>query len=143
MKTVTNILLLAAAFVLTSCYEQQNQIHLRTEVRSDDLGNNIVTRPIAFAFSALIGEGIEINEAFTRINKGGFLELHINGFNRSQFTKKFKYRVEWLDKDGMLIPTKTSVWQRMSAMGKSPFSLKVVAPRPEAVDFRMDTRKWE
>lgn len=143
MKTITNILLLAALFALASCYEQKGPIHMRTEVRSDDLGNNIVTRPVTFAFSALIGEGIEINEAILRRNKGGFLELHVNGFNRSQFKKKFQYRVEWLDQDGILIQTKTSVWQRMSAMGKSPFSFKVVAPRPEAVTFRMDTRKWE
>jgi len=143
MKTITNILLLAALFALTGCYEQKGPVHLRTEVRSDDLGNNIVTRPVAFAFSALIGEGIEINEAVLRRNKGGFLELNVNGFNRSQFTKKFQYRVEWLDQDGILIQTKTSVWQRMSAMGKSPFSFKVVAPRTEAVNFRMDTRKWE
>ena len=143
MKTITNILLFAVALAFISCNEQAQQIHLRTEVRSDDLGNNIVTRPVAFAFSALIGEGIEVTEAVTRRNKAGLLELHINGFNRSQFTKKFKYRVEWLDQDGLLIQTKTSVWQRMSAMGKSPFSFKVVAPRPEAVNFRMDTRKWE
>ena len=143
MKIITNILLLAALFALTSCYQQEGPIHLRSEVRSDDLANNIVTRPVAYAFSALIGEGIEVNEAVLRRNKGGFLELNVNGFNRSQFTKKFQYRVEWLDQDGMLIQTKTSVWQRMSAMGKSPFSFKVVAPRTEAVNFRMDTRKWE
>jgi uncharacterized protein YcfL len=143
MKTITNILLFAVTLAFVSCNEQPQQINLRTEVRSDDLGNNIVTRPVAFAFSALIGEGIEVTQAFTRINKAGLLELNINGFNRSQFTKKFQYRVEWLDQDGQLIQTKTSVWQRMSAMGKSPFSFKVVAPRPEAVNFRMDTRKWE
>ena len=143
MKTITNILLFAVAVVLISCNEQATQIHLRSEVASDNLADNIVTRPVAFAFSALIGEGIEVTEAVTRRNQAGFLELHINGFNRSQFTKKFQYRVEWLDQDGLLIQTKTSVWQRMSAMGKSPFSFKVVAPRPEAVNFRMDTRKWE
>jgi len=143
MKTITNILLFAAAFALTSCYEQQNQIHLRTEVRSDDLGNNIVTRPVAFAFSALIGEGIEITEAVTKRNDAAFLELHVSGYNRSYKTKRFRYRVEWLDESGLLIQSKTSVWLPASAMGKSPFSLKAVAPRPKAVNFRMDTRKWE
>jgi uncharacterized protein YcfL len=143
MKTTINILLFAAALALTSCEEQAQQIHLRSEVASDNLADNIVTRPVAFAFSALIGEGIEVTQAVTRRNQAGLLELHINGFNHSQFTKKFQYRVEWLDQDGLLIQTKTSVWQRMSAMGKSPFSFKVVAPRPEAVNFRMDTRKWE
>jgi uncharacterized protein YcfL len=144
MKTITNILLFAVALVFISCNEPPgSKIHLRADVKSDTLVDNIVTRPVAYAFSALIGEGIEIDQAVMRRNKGGVLELNVNGHNNSQFTKKFQYRVEWLDQDGVLIQTKTSVWQRMSAMGKSPFSFKVVAPRKEAVNFRMDTRKWE
>jgi len=145
MKTITNILLFALALVVMSCHEQQRdpRIHLREEVRSDNLVDNIVTRPVAHAFSALFGEGIEITEAVTRRNKAGILELYVNGHNRSYKTRRFKYRVEWLDENGLLIQTKTSVWLRMSAMGKSPFSFKVVAPSPKAVNFRMDTRKWE
>jgi uncharacterized protein YcfL len=144
MKTITNILLLAVALAFASCNEPPgSKMHLRADVGSDDLVDNIVTRPVAYAFSALIGEGIKVDQAVLRRTKGGFLELNINGHNESQWTKKFQYRVEWLDQDGQLIQTKTSVWQRMSAMGKSPFSFKVVAPRAEAVDFRMDTRKWE
>jgi uncharacterized protein YcfL len=145
MKTITNILLLfAVALVFIGCNEPQgSKIHLRAGVKSDNLVDNIVTRPVAYAFSALTGEGIVINEAVMRRNSGGVLELNVNGTNNSQHTKKFQYRVEWLDQDGVLIQTKTSVWQRMSAMGKSPFSFKVVAPRKEAVNFRMDTRKWE
>ena len=145
MKTITNILLLfAVALVFISCNEPPgSKIHLRADVKSDNLVDNIVTRPVAYAFSALIGEGIEIDQAVMRRNNAGVLELNVNGHNNSQFTKKFRYRVEWLDQDGVLIQTKTSVWLRMSAMGKSPFSFKVVAPRKEAVSFRMDTRKWE
>jgi uncharacterized protein YcfL len=143
MKTIINLLLFAVALAFVSCNEQASQIHLRSEVANDNLANNIVTRPVAFAFSALIGEGIEVDQAVMRRTKGGVLELNVNGHNNSQFTKKFQYRVEWIDQDGVLIQTKTSVWQRMSAMGKSPFSFKVVAPRAEAVNFRMDTRKWE
>ena len=129
--------------MITGCREHDPRIHLRQEVRSDSLIDNIVTRPVAYAFSALIGEGIEITEAVTRRNNAGFLELHVNGYNRSYQTRRVKYRVEWLDENGLLIETKTSVWLRTSAMGKSPFSFKVVAPTPKAVNFRMDTKKWE
>jgi len=138
-------MLLIIAVVLTGCFEQQrdSRIHLRQEVKSDSLVDNIVTRPVAYAFSALTGEGIEIKQAVTRRNDAGFLELYVNGYNRSYQTKRFRYRVEWLDTDGLLIPSKTSVWLPASAMGKSPFSLKAVAPTTKAVNFRMDTRKWE
>lgn len=144
MKTITNILLFVIAVVIIGCFEQHDsRIHLREDIRSDSLADNIVTRPVAYVFSALIGEGIEITEAITRRNDAGLLELHVNGHNRSYQTRRFRYRVEWLDEDGLLIQSKTSVWLPASAMGKSPFSLKAVAPRPEAVNFRMDTKKWE
>jgi uncharacterized protein YcfL len=55
--------------------------------------------------------------------------------------RRFDYIVEWLDKDGMVIPTKTNVWQLTSAQPKSNFSIRSVAPRTDAVDFRMNTRK--
>jgi len=116
---------------------------VREEIRSDTLESNIVTRPVAHAFSDLIGEGLEITNATTRRNDAGLLELYVEGFNKSYRTKRFRYRVEWLDEDGLLIDTKTSVWLPMSAMGNSPFSFKVAATRPQAVNFRMDTRKWE
>ncbi|MBN2456660.1 MAG: YcfL family protein [Sedimentisphaerales bacterium] len=144
MKKPINILFISAVFVFVGCYEPKDtRIHLREEIRSDTLDSSIVTRPVSHAFSALIGEGIGISRAVTRRNNAGFLELHIEGFNKSYETKRFRYRVEWLDADGLLLETKTSVWMPMSAMGKSPFSFKVVAPRTEAVNFRMDTRKWE
>jgi uncharacterized protein YcfL len=143
MKWLGFILILLVIFA-GGCYQQQDpRIHVREEIRSDSLESNIVTRPVVHAFSDIIGEGIEINEAVLTRNKGGFLELHVSGFNKSYRTKRFRYRVEWLDESGLVVDTKTSVWLPMSAMGKSPFSFKVVAPRPEAVDFRIDTRKWE
>jgi uncharacterized protein YcfL len=134
----------SAVLLAVGCGEKKDpRINAREGVGSDSLVSNVVTRPVAKAFSALIGEGIEIDEAILQRNDAGFLELHVKGHNRSYDTKKFRYRVEWLDSNGLVIETKTSVWLRSSAMGKSPFSIKVVAPRTEAVDFRMDTRKWE
>ncbi len=120
------------------------RVNVRRGVASDTLGSNIITRPITDAFSTLIGEGIVIDKAvMNRNNNSGLLQIFVSGHNRSPKTKRFRYRVEWLDADGFVIDTKTSVWLPMSALGKSPFQIKAVAPRPEAVNFRMDTRKWE
>jgi len=143
MKAITNILLVALVLTFAACDQPAEKIHIREGIRSDDLASNIVTRPVAHAFSALIGEGIEIDEAILMNNDSGFLELNINGHNRSYSTKRFRYKIEWLDANGLMIQTKTSTWLPQSAMGKSSFSLKAVAPRVEAVDFRMDTKKWE
>lgn len=141
MKTFEFILIVLVVFGSGCQKPQDSRIHVRKGVGSDTLTDNIASGPVARAFSSLIGEGIEITNVVTRRNAGGFLEIHINGFNKSYNTKRFEYRVEWLDVDGLLVDTKTSVWLPMSAMGKSPFSFKVVATRTNAVDFRMDTRK--
>ncbi len=143
MKTITNILLAALVFTIAACDQQPAQIHVREGIRSDDLGNNIVTRPVVQFFSELIGERIEIDEAILARNDTGFLELNINGHNRSYNTKRFRYKIEWLDANGLMVQTKTSTWLPHSATGKSSFSIKAVAPRKEAVQFRMDTKKWE
>jgi uncharacterized protein YcfL len=143
MKKLEFVLIGLIVFASGCQKQNDSRIHLREGVGSDTLGSNIVTKPIVHAFSALIGEGIEATDAVTRRNDAGFLELYVNGRNESYETKRFRYKVEWLDEDGLMIETKTSVWLPMSAMGKSPFSIKVVAPRTGAVDFRMDTRKWE
>ena len=138
------LIILMLMVLAPGCYKPKDQrISLQEGIRSDSLDNNIVTRPVQHAFSALIGEGLEITEAVTRRNDAGFLELYVSGVNTSYNTKRFRYRVEWLDADGLLVGTKTTTWLPMSAMGKSPFSFKVVAPRTSAVNFRMNTRKWE
>ena len=138
------VLVLLMLIVACGCYKPKDQrISVQEGIRSDSLDNNIVTRPIQHAFSALIGEGLEITEAVTRRNDAGFLEIYVSGVNTSYNTKRFRYKVEWFDADGLVVGTKTSTWLPMSAMGKSPFSFKVVAPRTNAVTFTMDTRKWE
>ncbi len=138
------ILLITVTVLACGCSKtQDSRIHMREGVGSDTLGSNIVTRPVTHAFSALIGEGLEVTEAVTRKNDAGMLELYVTGFNKSYDTKRFRYKVEWLDADGLPVETKTSTWLQMSATGKAAFSFKVVAPRTNAVDFRMDTRKWE
>ena len=62
MKKITLILLAFSFAILTGCSNKDNdpRIHVREGVGSDTLGSNIVTRPVAKAFSALMGEGIEI-----------------------------------------------------------------------------------
>jgi len=115
-------------------------VMLQEGVASDSLASNIVTKPVIHAFSGLIGEGIEIDRAITRVNPDGFMTLEVAGHNRSFDNRVFEYKVEWLDKDGSVIDTTTSKWLQTSAAGKSPFVIKAVAPRTAAVDFRMNTR---
>ncbi len=141
MKTITCTAVLIAV-MLSGCYEPRDpRIQLREEVRGDSLGSNIVTRPIGAALSALIGEGLDLGDVKTFRNESGFMEAHISVYNRAVATKRFEYRVEWLDVNGVVIDSAVTTWLPFSVMGKSTAQFRAVAPRQSAVNFRVNTRK--
>jgi uncharacterized protein YcfL len=141
MRLMLNILLLGVAVGVWGCQQEDKRISMAEDVKSDTLVTNIVTKPVIHAFSWVTGEGLEIDRAVTYTNKDGFLQLEIAGHNRAFNPIRFEYKVEWLDKDGIVIDTTTSKWLTWSAAAKAPFAIKAVAPRTTAVDFRMNTRK--
>jgi uncharacterized protein YcfL len=141
MRFTLYTLLFVLAVGLWGCQQEDKRISMAEDVKSDNLATNIVTKLVIHAFSWITGEGIEIDRAVTYTNKDGFLQLDIAGHNRAFNPIRFEYKVEWLDKDGIVIDTTTSKWLTWSAAAKAPFAIKAVAPRTTAVDFRMNTRK--
>jgi uncharacterized protein YcfL len=141
MRLMLNTLLVLATLGLFSCASQDNRVIMAEDVKSDNLGTNIVTKPIIHAFSWVIGEGVEIDRAVTYTNKDGFMQLDVAGHNRAFNPIRFEYKVEWLDRSGMVIDSLTNKWLLTSAPAKAPFAIKAVAPRTDAVEFRMNTRK--
>lgn len=142
---VRNILVLSiiGAFCLSGCGGSQTddpRVNVDHRVGSDSLGDNIITRPFKMVISALLGYGIEITEVVEGRTPEGFLDVQMKGYNKAYGVKQFEYRTEWLDASGMVIPTKTTVWIPVSAMGKSEVTFRFIAPRKEAVDFRINLR---
>lgn len=142
MKIMTVCLWIAAVLCAVGCNKPSSdpRVNVADSVGSDTLGSNVIIRPIGQAFSALLGEGIEVQETTVRRTPQGFKEIQVRGYNRSHSIRRFDYLVEWLDADGMVIPAKTAVWQPVSVQPKSVFTIRSIAPRVEAVDFRMNTR---
>jgi uncharacterized protein YcfL len=130
-----------AVLVLSGCKTSDERINMGKGVGGDTLADNIITRPFAYVISALLGQGVEITEIIEAKTPEGYLDVQMKGYNKAHGIKRFDYRVEWLDSNGMVIPTKTSVWVPVSAMGKSEVTFRFIAPRKEAVDFRINTRK--
>jgi hypothetical protein len=136
------LLFAVLAAILVGCGETKDErISLDTGVKSDNLANNALTRPVAGAFSLLIGEGIDLKDVRVAPNNAGFMQINVTGYNRAVYTKRFDYKVDWLDQNGAAIDSKASVWQTVSAKSRTTFSFKNVAPSKDAVDFRMNTRK--
>lgn len=142
MKTALNAILCLVVLYGPGCYQPHDErVNLQQGLRSDSLGSNIVVRPIGQVWSALIGEGITVNRITSWTNKDGFMELEVRGYNQSHDVRRFLYRVEWLDSSGVVIGSKATAWLQNSSMGKSPFTIRAVAPTTTAVDFRINTRK--
>jgi uncharacterized protein YcfL len=129
-----------AVLVLSGCKTSDERINMGKGVGGDTLADNIITRPFAYVISALLGQGVEITEIIEAKTPEGYLDVQMKGYNKAHGIKRFDYRVEWLDSNGMVIPTKTSVWVPVSAMGKSEVTFRFIAPRKEAVDFTINTR---
>lgn len=134
---------LVGMVLLAGCASQPSdpRINMGKGVGGDTLGDNIITRPFALVISALLGQGVEVTDVIEARTPQGFLDIQMRGYNKAYGVKRFEYRVEWLDANGMTIPTKTSVWIPVSALGKSEVTFRFIAPRKEAIDFRINTRK--
>ena len=131
-----------SVLVLAGCHpgSSDDRINTATGVKSDTLTNNVITRPIGAFVNFFLGPGIEITGVKDRRNASNFLQVQITGVSHSNKRKIFDYRVEWLDRDGMLIDTILTTWKPQSVMPKTTFSFVETAPNALAMDFRVITR---
>ncbi len=137
------ILAIMTVFFVAGCSQQgqDERVHLGQGVGSDTLTTTPLVRPIAYVISDLIGQGLTVVDVTQRVGKSGFLEVHITLKNDSYRTKRFQYKFEWLDGQGAILDTKTSVWLPYSIGGNATSSIRGVAPRADASSFRVVTRK--
>ncbi len=144
LKKYCLLLFFAASIVILSgCKEEykDDRVSLDTGVKSDTLANNTLTRPVYGAFSLLAGYGIDLKDVKVFRNEAGFMEIQVTGYNRAVYTKRFDYKVDWLDNNGVAVDSKASVWRHISAKSRTDFRFKTVAPTKDVVDFQMNTRK--
>lgn len=132
-----------SAVLLNACNKEygDKRVNLDSSVKSDTLVDNYLTRVVYGAFSLLAGEGIDLKDVKVFTNNAGFMEIQVTGYNRAVYTKRFDYKIDWLDKNSVTVDSKASVWRSVSAKSKTTFSFKAVAPSKDVADFRMNTRK--
>jgi uncharacterized protein YcfL len=144
MKKCFLLLFFAVSIVLLNgCNKEyeDKRVSLDSDVKSSDAVNNYLTRPVYAAFSLLAGHGIDLKDVKVFRNNSDFIEIQVTGYNRAIYTKRFDYKVDWLDKNGATVDSKAAVWMPVSAKSRTTFYFKAVAPSKEVTDFRMDTRK--
>lgn len=142
-KIVLGALLMALA-VMAGCRNQQPQsrIGLADEIRDDVFASNIITRPLLQTTDFILGRGMVVTDYSRRRRGNGFMEVQVQGYSQASQVLRFQYQFEWLDADGFVIDSKTNIWRPYSVTPKSQWTISGVAPRDDAVDFRLKTRNW-
>ena len=141
MKVTALVVFMFIVSLMAGCYQQTDpRVNLNADVRSNTLGSNVITKPISDIVNLIIGKGIVITEVRTLQNSSGFMVVQIRGRNESVAKRLFEYKAEWLDANGLILDTVTDNWMPISVPANSAFSFKVVAPRKQAVDYRINTR---
>jgi len=85
--------------------------------------------------------GLSVTDIKTTPHYGGFMEVQVTGKNHMSVYKKLEYRIEWLNQNGMLIPSVMSGWTGFPAYQNTEFRFKAVAPAMSAQDFRIIIRE--
>ena len=89
-----------------------------------------------------IAKEISIEKISERVNKeSGLKELQVLGINESRDYMKLRYRVVWFDKDGFEIKSIGENWMELPAYKNANFTIHIVAPSKEAVDYRLFINK--
>lgn len=73
-----------------------------------------------------------LNQAFT----GDLRTVQATVRNTTRRRIQFKYRYDWVDNDGMHIPSPAATWVIRSLEPGESASLTATAPTPQAADFR-------
>ena len=142
MKRYVVLLSVLMVVCVAGCHpgSSDSRINMARGVQSDTLTDNIITRPIGDFVSFMVGEGVEVTNVVDRVNPQGFLEVQVEVYNHAKMRKIFDYKVQWLDRDGMVQKTVMSKWVSKSVMPESLESFRVIAPNTMATDYRINTR---
>ncbi|WP_432799364.1 YcfL family protein [Poriferisphaera sp. WC338] len=65
------------------------------------------------------------------------LKIQAEILNTTSSRKSFNYRIDWLNADGMSIPSLMTKWKTKSIAGKETAFVTAVAPTSKAADFRL------
>ncbi len=72
---------------------------------------------------------------------GDLLQAQVDLYNTWITEQNVKYKWEWIDAAGNVLPNATSTWVGMNIAAKQTTTLTAIAPSPRAVDFRLQLRR--
>ena len=115
-------------------------IYLLFSVSSCVVKTAVVDPRISFLDSAW-GIDLKLSNVLEIVNKSGFMQVQVVGFNVSPTYQKFQYRIRWYDKNGLEVPSVINRWVDVPAFGNSPFNFQAIAPNEDSINFQILIRK--
>ena len=89
-----------------------------------------------------ISRDISVEKISERVNKeSGLKELQVMGTNDSSDYFLLKYRIVWYDKEGFELKAIGDKWIELPVFKNADFTIHVVAPNKNAVDYRLFINK--
>ena len=115
MKTkLLPVLALTAALFLSACGGKQADVPY--ELRTDDLPS-----------------AIELSEPIYVTDSNGLIRIEMLLDNDSNTNYTLRYRVQWVDEQGFVIPTVMSRWETTVVQARQTQRIFSIAPSPKAV----------
>ena len=86
---------------------------------------------------------LDASAAQVRMSKvpGDLLQAQVDIYNTWITEQDVKYRFEWIDGAGNVLPDPRSTWIPISVAAKQTLTLTGIAPSPRAADFRLQMRR--
>jgi len=123
-QCMTKMLLIALLLSVMSCAARTRAIDPRVTIIEPRLGRNLI-----------------VTNVIAERDSGGLLEVQVDGMSYFKGYLNLEYRIDWLDQNGMLIPTTITQWTKFPAFQHAEFRFRTIAPSKGASDFRILIRR--
>lgn len=84
-----------------------------------------------------LGKAVRVVGLNTATDAAGFLKVQIEVHNTTASLKRFTYRVQWFDGNGMAIGLPTAASMPQALEGRQTAWIPITAPTVQAKDFRV------
>jgi uncharacterized protein YcfL len=84
---------------------------------------------------------ISIKQITTNLQADGLKQVQVTGMSHAESYMKLEYKVEWLDRMGIVIPSVMSNWTEFPVHQRAEFRFKMISPNSSANDFRILIRQ--
>jgi uncharacterized protein YcfL len=119
----------AISFVLAGCHHTVNTVEVGTASSAAGEYRWIQTDERLSEIASVVSA--------RKTKADDLLKVQVELMNHHSKPRKFYYRFEWLEADGMMVESPTPIWMLRTILPKETILLQAVAPNPRVADCRL------